>query len=622
MKMRKLAASFKRFLPVLLSLLMGGGAADSSIEKNSRRNIPLDGRGGGVIAFSVDENAIYAINGDGTGLLRLSHKPGPDSGPAWSPNGDKISFTRQVDSKTWSLYIMNADGSQIQRITFDTNVHDNQPCWTLDGRILFAREYPLQKTRTEVWTVNPDGRELKRIAENGSYPSCSRDGAKIVYPVYSDGDGEIWMMNRDGSDQVKITDNQSQDWLPAWSPTGDQIVFQSNRDGNHEIYTMNVKGRDIRRLTENSFYDGYPRWSPDGTKIIFESARDGHSEIYTMNVDGSNQERLTFTNGNAYQPDWGSHKRIGAKHDDRVAFAGPVLLKFVERAGRQPDRAFNRRKGSSRPALDSALLIQSVDPEDGGMLGQPPGLTPLLFAPGVISKSGTDEWGLAVNDDWTEIFFSRAENDKASLYRLVRRADSWSEPEIAGFSGRYDDSHPVFSSDGKKLFFGSKRPCPGAREALNLWFVEKIDGLWGTPRSLGPPLTDQTVHAASVSPEGDIYATGLVVFEKGRSGYLPYRKLRPDTQGSQPAVSPDGRSIVFSKRAPRGFGGMDLHVIFGVAGGSWTEPVNLGKGVKTRDGETSPTFSRDGRFLFFSRRGDIWWVSTAALDSLKPEGLN
>lgn len=288
--------------------------------------------------------------------------------------------------------------------------------------------------------------------------------------------------------------------------------------------------------------------------------------------------------------------------------------------------------GVKTAALVSCLLLFTAPealspqgrpaPAPGPQLGpKRPGLTPLVFAPGIISKNGTDEWGLAVDADWTEIFFSRAENDKSTLYRMARQADSWSEPVVAVFSGRYSDSHPVFSPDGKRLFFGSRRPCPGARVELNLWLVEKTDGRWSAPRSLGPPLTDQTIHAASLSPDGDIYATGLVVFEKGSTGYQPPRKLRPDTPGSQPAVSPDGRSIVFSQRDPRGFGGTDLNVIFKKADGSWTQPINLGNDINTGLGETSPTFSRDGRFLFFSRRGDIWWVSASTLDRLRPARL-
>ena len=84
---------------------------------------------------------------------------------------------------------------------------------------------------------------------------------------------------------------------PSWSPDGKQIVFHSDRDGNQEIYLMNADGSNIRRLTNNPSIDRGPFWSPDGKKIGFHSDRTGDLDIYTMNVDGSNQTNLTNSPG-------------------------------------------------------------------------------------------------------------------------------------------------------------------------------------------------------------------------------------------------------------------------------------------------------------------------------------
>ena len=75
-----------------------------------------------------------------------------------------------------------------------------------------------------------------------------------------------------------------------------KIIFQSKIDGNWEIYVMNADGNNQTRLTDNSADDVYPTWSPDGTKIAFHSNRDGNWEIYVMNADGSNQINLTNNN--------------------------------------------------------------------------------------------------------------------------------------------------------------------------------------------------------------------------------------------------------------------------------------------------------------------------------------
>jgi dipeptidyl aminopeptidase/acylaminoacyl peptidase len=66
-----------------------------------------------------------------------------------------------------------------------------------------------------------------------------------------------------------------------------KIAFISDRDGNNEIYVMNPDGSDQTRLTNNNYDDGAPAWSPDGTKIASNTNRDGNHEIYTMNADGS-----------------------------------------------------------------------------------------------------------------------------------------------------------------------------------------------------------------------------------------------------------------------------------------------------------------------------------------------
>ena len=72
-----------------------------------------------------------------------------------------------------------------------------------------------------------------------------------------------------------------------------QIAFASDRDGNYEIYVMDTDGRNQRRLTENPAHDLQPSWSPDGEHIAFVSDRDGNQEIYVMDADGKNQRRLT-----------------------------------------------------------------------------------------------------------------------------------------------------------------------------------------------------------------------------------------------------------------------------------------------------------------------------------------
>jgi len=264
----------------------------------------------GTLAYAItppDGNAeIFLMNADGSEKTQLTNETGKPYGPAFSPDTTKIAFYNHLNDQTWSLYMMNADGGNIQQLTNASDTLDWSPDWSPDGsKIVFARSYPSPVWRSEVWMINPDGTDLHKVSDvDGQGPDWSPDGSKIVYFNYIDGGGDIWVMNADGTNPIKLTDNPSEDWWPKFSPDGSKIAFQSKRDGNHEIYIMNNDGSNPLRLTNNLADDEDPNWSPDGTKIAFISMRDGHYEIYTMNADGSNQTRITNTDGHAIDPDW------------------------------------------------------------------------------------------------------------------------------------------------------------------------------------------------------------------------------------------------------------------------------------------------------------------------------
>ena len=142
---------------------------------------------------------------------------------------------------------------------------------------------------------------------------------RIAFSSNRDGNHEIYVMNADGSDQTRLTNNSGTDWEPSWSPDGSRIAFSSNRDGNHEIYVMDSDGSNHTRLTNNSGTDWEPSWSPDGSRIAFSSDRDGrYGEIYAMDADGSNQTRLTDNSKNEGVPSWSPNGNRILFHSDRT----------------------------------------------------------------------------------------------------------------------------------------------------------------------------------------------------------------------------------------------------------------------------------------------------------------
>lgn len=156
-----------------------------------------------------------------------------------------------------------------------------------NGKIAFERN-------AAIYTVNQDGTVLRNHA-SGSAPSWSPDGSTIVFDSFRDGNYEIYKMNADGSNQVRLTNNPASDTSPHYSPDGSTIVFSSQRDGNPEIYKMNADGSNQVRLTNDPANQGSPVFSPDGKKILYISGVTNTSNpnnLYTMNPDGSDKQPI------------------------------------------------------------------------------------------------------------------------------------------------------------------------------------------------------------------------------------------------------------------------------------------------------------------------------------------
>jgi dipeptidyl aminopeptidase/acylaminoacyl peptidase len=143
---------------------------------------------------------------------------------------------------------------------------------------------------------------------------------KIAFQSNRDGNFEVYVMNADGSHQIRLTDHRGFDGDPSWSPDGQRIAFRSNRDGNAEIYLMNADGTDPTRLTHDRAFDGRPAWSPDSQRIAFHSNRDGNAEIYVMHADGSGQTNLTNNPANDFKPTWSPDGQRIAFRSDRELY--------------------------------------------------------------------------------------------------------------------------------------------------------------------------------------------------------------------------------------------------------------------------------------------------------------
>jgi Tol biopolymer transport system component len=272
-----------------------------------------------TIAFP-GQNGKFVMTIDTSGEWDLAYNSEFDYYPAWSPDGKQIVVSRRDPNDNYDLYLMNANGKKEMQLTNTPAVDEVIPSWSPDGKKIAVSICPdgdfdfdaSEYNCMEIYVMDADGSNQIRLTENEAEdygPTWSPDGEKIAFATNRDGNYEIYVMDADGSDPENLTKNPATDgfFAPYWSPDGEKIAFNSDRDGNWEIYVMDADGSNPENLTKSESSDRIPVWSPDGQKIAFKTNRDdGNWEIYVMDADGNNQTRLTNTELQVRILDWQS----------------------------------------------------------------------------------------------------------------------------------------------------------------------------------------------------------------------------------------------------------------------------------------------------------------------------
>jgi len=224
-----------------------------------------------IAFFSQRDNPwgdIYLMNADGSGVVRLTNSVAMSVSPTWSKDGKQIAFASNRTSANPSVYnandfeifVVNVDGTGLKQIT-KNNFSDFAPVWSPDGKQIAFASNRDNYAGNDIFVMNVDGSQVTRLtpAEPGIHsgaPAWDPHGRTIVFQR----EGGLFVVDPTTRLQTQLTYFNG-DMDPSYSPDGTQLAFTSIRDGYYDIFVMNSDGSNINRITDNLYIDWFVRWS-------------------------------------------------------------------------------------------------------------------------------------------------------------------------------------------------------------------------------------------------------------------------------------------------------------------------------------------------------------------------
>jgi Tol biopolymer transport system component len=613
--------------------ITGTNSADFSVLSNPLATIAAGSSTTFQITFDPGSSGVRSAtvsiaNNDADENPYLFSIQGTGSIPAL-PVYNKIAFTRSQSSSDWDIWIMERDGTNEKKITEniyrDTNPHFN-PFGT---RIVFARLFSQQPIQSDIIAIDPDGRneinltDISSITQAALSPKYSWDGQYITFDVTAGiGNGDIWMMNADGTGHHAVLNSTSgDDSSPAFSPDGQWIVFQrlitTQPEPKCKICKVKISDGTVVDLTDGNYNDETPVFSADGNYILFKR---GYTEwdLFRMPSDHNPSDNTTLLNM-TNQPTTPDGTASYSYEGDKIVYYTAVM------APETAEIYIMNSDGSN----NTRITNNSVADWD-------PTFSPALQSGTEINIKGNDQTiqnGDATprTSDYTD--FGSTSVGVGSLTRTFTIENSGNQNltlsgnPIVQITGTNSTDFSVLSNPSTTI-------STGGSTTFQITFDPGSSGIRSAIVSIANNDADENPYTFTIQGTGTAAANAMydkIAFTRQEStndwdiwimdsdGNNQYCLLNSSEKDMNPHFSPDGKYIAFSRSS--GTAPNLINDVY-IMNSDGTNVKNLTDDVS--DGCVGPKFSWDGSKIVFFRNvmgtGNV--ICTMNLDGSNKQYVN
>jgi hypothetical protein len=267
-----------------------------------------------------------------------------------------------------------------------------------------------------------------------------------------------------------------------------------------------------------------------------------------------------------------------------------------------------------------------------------PDTIPQVFAENIFIQDSSYIGYCSFNPESKEFYYA-VTNRQWNTSKILKLSDNMQIDTLSLNVNEFWEGEPMFTADGTRMYFTAIiSPDDNHDWYANLFYIERIDNGWSEPKEFELNTQTSEWHISFTGNntayfgseregsrlKADIFYSKIENGEYKKAIKLPLT-INTEYNDCDPLIAPDESFLIFHSDRPGGYGDHDLYIAFRKGENDWGDPINMGKNINTSGWEMGPSFSPDGKYLFFTRRkswdtkepSKIYWVDIAIIKNYK-----